>query len=156
MSIISFPSGFKKVIVHSGGVLCCFSATKTRWQRPVVTWPVTWLAKSRHEMDTLSDGIGWVSICLQYTHLLYWIKYNICLVYILTHRWGSVFTTSEYDATFQPEMGSHATTKTTFQNYFLASLVHFIKGLKCCQWQNVPWALICIFPRWPPYTLQKC
>ena len=37
ISIISFPSGFKNVIFHSGGVLCYFSATKTRWQLPVVT-----------------------------------------------------------------------------------------------------------------------
>ena len=89
--IISFPSALNKVIFHSDCVLCFFSATKTRCQLPVVTWPVTWLAKSRHEMDTLSDGIGWVSICLQITHLpLYWTRYIVCLVYILTHRWGSV------------------------------------------------------------------
>ena len=67
-----------------------FSATKTRWQLPVVTWPVTWLAKSRHEMDTVSDGIGWVSNCPQITVSFCYIRNILCLVYILTHRWGSV------------------------------------------------------------------
>ena len=31
--------------------------------------------------------------------------------------------------------------KTIFQNDFLASLGHFIKGLRRCQWKNIPWEL---------------
>ena len=43
------------------------------------------------QFPTRLAGVGWVSICLQITHLLlYWIKCIACLVYILTHRWGSV------------------------------------------------------------------
>ena len=39
----------------------------------------------------------------------------------------------------------------------LASLVHFITRLRCCQWKtNVIWGLISIFSRWLPYTSPKC
>ena len=34
-------------------------------------------------------------------------------------------TTSECDATFQPEVGSHATPKTIFHNYFFSFLCTF-------------------------------
>ena len=83
------------------------------------------LSRDLQKVDTkwtrFPTGLDGLAFAFRLPTSFYWIRYIICLVYILTHRWGSVLNTgrvignetSEVDNVFLPDdprFGSDAKT----------------------------------------------